>query len=179
MVPRFGLLVVLLLHYNVLVLASPNTKRDNPGVDLINTLVNDLGKGITAATEIGNSLLEELLTPLTGGSYTIPQSSTNPLTRELTIDTVRTNFLYGPPLAGGPYYPSGILGIAKNALDVVNIQTDLTPELALAALDDVSAVADISKVRPACRNQETCACPIRENSDRKSVRRPTNSRRLY
>ena len=79
-------------------------------------------------------------------AYTIPQNSDDKAARAAAIKVTQAGFLYGPPVAGGPYFPSGVLGIARAAADQAEIQLDLVPELALAALDDTKATADILQV---------------------------------
>jgi hypothetical protein len=81
-------------------------------------------------------------------AYTIPQNSDDKAARAAAIKVTQAGFLYGPPVAGGPYFPSGALGIARAAADQADIQLDLVPELALAALDDTKATVDILKVLP-------------------------------
>jgi hypothetical protein len=125
-------------------LAVP-VKRDN-GTDLINSLVSSFESQKPVVSTGGIDLLNQLLNSLQTAPYTIPQKSTSPIIRAANLGIVRTAFLYGPPLAGGPFYPTGLLGIAKTALDFANIQTDLTPELALAGLDAAKATLDIAKV---------------------------------
>ena len=78
-------------------------------------------------------------------SYTITQNARNPSRRSAAINTKRDGFLYGPPVAGGPYFPAGPLGIAKAAVDQANLQRDLLPQLINAARDDASATASLPK----------------------------------
>ncbi|KAK5269707.1 hypothetical protein LTR99_007142 [Exophiala xenobiotica] len=68
------------------------------------------------------------------GAYTLPQNDTRSLTRSLDITTKRLGYLYGPPVAGGPYFPTGVLGLAKVAADQVEIQLDEAPILAATAV---------------------------------------------
>ncbi|WPG98342.1 Hypothetical protein R9X50_00113100 [Acrodontium crateriforme] len=77
------------------------------------------------------------------GTYTIPQQDTLDLLRGLAITTKRITFTYGPPVGGGPYYPSGIGGIARSALDTLAINSDVLPELAGSALDLIKLTAQI------------------------------------
>ncbi|KAH8651205.1 arachidonate 8-lipoxygenase [Xylariales sp. PMI_506] len=121
-----------------------HAKRDDSST-FINTLLSNFESQKPAVSQAGTSLLSQLLNSLTTQPYSIPQQSQDPIIRTANINLVRTSFVYGPPIAGGPFYPSGLLGIAKSALDFANIQLDLTPELALAALDATKATVDISK----------------------------------
>jgi hypothetical protein len=138
---------LLLLQYSfgfASALAVP-AKRDN-GSDLLNDLVSSFESRKPVASQEGIDLLNQLLNSLQTQPYTIPQKSTDSVLRAANLGIVRTSFLYGSPLAGGPYYPTGPLGIAKSALDFANIQTDLTPELTLTGLDAAKASLDASKV---------------------------------
>ena len=86
------------------------------------------------------------LNELINGSYSITQNSNYPGLRAAGIDFKQATFLYGPPIAGGPYFPTGALGLAKVAADQALIQLDLTPELALAAVDATKATVDVLQV---------------------------------
>ena len=88
----------------------------------------------------------DVLLPLPIGDYTITQKATDPVIRAAEIATTRATFLYGPPVAGGPYFPTGALGLARVALDQAFIQLDLVPELALAVTDLGQAAVDVAKV---------------------------------
>lgn len=67
--------------------------------------------------------------------YSLPQNGSNALLRSTDILTKQAGYLYGPPVAGGPYFPSGVLGVAKAAADQVEIQLDEAPILAATAVD--------------------------------------------
>jgi hypothetical protein len=88
----------------------------------------------------------DVLLPLPNGEYTITQKATDPVLRAAQIATTRATFLYGPPVAGGPYFPTGSYGSDRVALDQAFIQLDLVPELALAVMDLGQAAADVAKV---------------------------------
>lgn len=77
----------------------------------------------------------------TVGEYTLPKDSLDPLGRAAALAVTRAGFTYGPPVAGGPYYPSGVLGSAKAAADLATLQADLTAEEILTAEDSASATA--------------------------------------
>ncbi|KIW46985.1 uncharacterized protein PV06_02602 [Exophiala oligosperma] len=67
--------------------------------------------------------------------YSLPQNDSNALLRSTDIETKQAGFLYGPPVAGGPFFPSGVLGVARAAADQVEIQLDEAPILAATAVD--------------------------------------------
>lgn len=73
--------------------------------------------------------------------YTLPQDSSDPIARAAAIAVTQVGFTYGPPVAGGPYYPSGILGSARAAADLAELQSDLTAEEVLTAEDSALATA--------------------------------------
>ncbi|KAK5117547.1 hypothetical protein LTR62_004969 [Meristemomyces frigidus] len=79
------------------------------------------------------------------GSYYISQNSPNPLIRSTGVLAKALTFLYGPPVAGGPAYPTGVLGLLKVVADLASIQLDLTPESAQTVLDDGNAVLGVGK----------------------------------
>ncbi|KUI65625.1 Linoleate 11-lipoxygenase [Cytospora mali] len=71
----------------------------------------------------------------TVGEYTLPQDSSDPIARAAALAVTQAGFTYGPPVAGGPYYPSGVLGTAKAAADLAALQEDLTAEEVLTGED--------------------------------------------
>lgn len=73
--------------------------------------------------------------------YTLPQESNKPLGRAAAIAITQLGFTYGAAVAGGPYYPSGALGLVKTAADQVAIQLEVLPEGVLAAKDTAEATA--------------------------------------
>lgn len=74
-------------------------------------------------------------------AYSIPQKAVLPLARSLAIDVTRAGFTYGPSVAGGPFYPSGLLGLAKNAVDVAAEGIESAAELVLTTADQLAAAA--------------------------------------
>jgi arachidonate 15-lipoxygenase (second type) / 8-lipoxygenase (S-type) len=73
--------------------------------------------------------------------YSLPQNDLlNSIARGLGITTKQLGFLYGPPVAGGPFFPTGVLGIARAAADQVLIQVDEAPILAAVAVDSGESV---------------------------------------
>ncbi|KAH8658057.1 lipoxygenase [Xylariales sp. PMI_506] len=130
-------------------IAAVNVKRDNTtatvGIQLIDALLEGFAAGIPNITQNGLVLLEELLGSLPNQSYSIPQNCEDASTRATNLETVRSHFLYGAAVAGGPFYPSGDLGIAKDVLDISNIQTDLVAQIELAEVDDARASQNTSK----------------------------------
>jgi hypothetical protein len=81
--------------------------------------------------------------------YSLPQDSSDPSARAASLDATRAGYEYGPPVAGGPYYPAGALGAAKGAADLASLQADLAPQEALVGIDVVAANASAAagKVR--------------------------------
>lgn len=75
------------------------------------------------------------------GEYTLPKDSHDPVGRAAALGVTRAGFTYGPAVAGGPYYPSGVLGTAKAAADLASLQADLTAEDILTAEDSALALA--------------------------------------
>lgn len=49
--------------------------------------------------------------------------------------TTRAGFLYGPPIAGGPAYPSGSIGNATAAADLESLDVELEAERSMAYED--------------------------------------------
>lgn len=74
-------------------------------------------------------------------AYTLPQNSKDPLGRAGAIAVTKVGFTYGAAVAGGPFYPSGALGLVKTAADQAAIQLEVLPEGALAAKDTAAATA--------------------------------------
>lgn len=77
----------------------------------------------------------------TVAKYSLPQDSSDPAARAAGLDATRAGYEYGPPVAGGPYYPAGALGAAKGAADLASLQADLTPQEALVGKDAAAATA--------------------------------------
>lgn len=73
--------------------------------------------------------------------YSLPQDASDPAARSAELDATRAGYEYGPPVAGGPYYPSGELGAARGAADLASLQADLTPQEALVGKDAAAAAA--------------------------------------
>ena len=67
--------------------------------------------------------------------YSLPNSDLASITRSLAIAIKQIGYLYGPPIAGGPSFPTGVLGLAKVAADQLEDQLDEAPVLAAIALD--------------------------------------------
>lgn len=125
-------------------LAVP-VKRDGAD-DLITALVASLESVAPVASQEGIELYNQLLNSTQTSPYTITQKSTNSINRTANLDSVRAAFEYGSPVAGGPSFPNGSLGIAKVAVDFANAGTDLTPEIGLAGVDANQAIQDAAKV---------------------------------
>jgi hypothetical protein len=67
-------------------------------------------------------------------AYEIPQNATYAL-RQQAINATREEFLYGPAVGGGPFYPTGPKGNAKVAADIADVQRETTPNTALVQQD--------------------------------------------
>ncbi|KAK5166271.1 uncharacterized protein LTR77_008532 [Saxophila tyrrhenica] len=80
---------------------------------------------------------------LPGPKFVITQKADDPVIRAAAIATKQLTFLYGPPIAGGPSYPSGATGLLRTAADLLAIQMDIRPELAGAVLDDTQATVNL------------------------------------
>lgn len=103
----------------------------------ISVLENCLASPLAKRPESGSSHLFERA----ASAYTLPQNSNDPLGRAAGIAATQLGFTYGAAIAGGPYYPSGALGLVKTAADQVAIQLEVLPEGALAAKDTAAATA--------------------------------------
>ncbi|KAK3668698.1 hypothetical protein LTR22_000586 [Elasticomyces elasticus] len=75
------------------------------------------------------------------GTYAIPQHAVNGYVRKHAVSVKRDTFKYGSSVAGGPHYPTGILGYEKIAKDLLDIVVDLAPEYAGRAIDETAAVS--------------------------------------
>lgn len=73
-------------------------------------------------------------------AFSLPQNDSGSLARSLAIATKQAGYLYGPPVAGGPYFPTGLLGVAKAAADQAEIQLDEAPVLAAIAVDTTDSL---------------------------------------
>ncbi|RMY59914.1 hypothetical protein D0863_11776 [Hortaea werneckii] len=67
------------------------------------------------------------------------------LIRSAGITTKQLGFNYGSPLAGGPSYPTGLLGLARIATDLLSLQLDIAPQLVNVALDDTAAALAVGE----------------------------------
>ena len=111
-----------------------------------------LDKLRAAVAQLGSLIIDPpddaTLAPLrsTTNKYTITQNAPKPRLRAAGIETKREGFLYGPPVAGGPFFPDGPLGQARAAVDQINIQRDLGPQLQNALTDDTNAIEDVAQV---------------------------------
>lgn len=137
----------------------PPIKVRRNSTDLIDTIIAFLTESyvnsLPNVTENGNLMLEELLEALPSGLYTLPGRGNDSSARAQDLETVRENFIYETPSSGGPYWPGGELGYAKDAMDEVEIQIELTPQLQFATVDGKKALADAANV---------CALPYEDQS---------------
>jgi hypothetical protein len=142
------LLHTLLQASSVVAAPSPNVRRDAAS-DRVVTLFQNTGAQAQSASQEGSNLLTSLLAGLSK-PYAITQNSNNTAVRSLNLGLVRSNFLYGNPVGGGGFYPSGLLGVAKSSVDLVNFFSEFTPELALTTSDLTKATADSGQVSIYC-----------------------------
>lgn len=80
-------------------------------------------------------------------AFEITQDSSTPELRSLAIDTKRATFLYGPPVAGGPFYPIGPLALTKQGVDLAAVQVDEAPQLTGSTVDGAEARLESAEVR--------------------------------
>ena len=139
--PRSVLFLLVLLA--IPAVPYPAAARGGTTLDVVLDVAAQLINNIP--TTILNNTAE--IFPLPSTKFTITQHSPTPGLRAAAIAMKRAALFYGPPVAGGPYFPSGPLGRARVALDQAFIQQDLAPQLALAVADAASAVAGLPKVR--------------------------------
>ncbi|KAK4446768.1 lipoxygenase [Podospora aff. communis PSN243] len=114
--------------------------------DMLDQLTKRFESAIPNVTQAALDLFDRHLGGLGIPSYTIPQYSLfgTPL-RRVSLTAVRTSFLYGSPVGGGPSYPTGLLGLAKVAQDSLSILQDLLPRLAGSRVDLIKASFNSSK----------------------------------
>ncbi|ETS82938.1 hypothetical protein PFICI_04814 [Pestalotiopsis fici W106-1] len=77
--------------------------------------------------------------------YTLPSKATDSFARSLAITLKQSGYTYGPPVAGGPYFPTGVLGLVRVAADGVAISADLAPVTAAAGLDSAESLASAAE----------------------------------
>ncbi|RMY31408.1 hypothetical protein D0865_15008 [Hortaea werneckii] len=138
--------VLLLIHLSVVkCLVVPRqttaddelTKASQDILDLVDNLHNPDGSPARNETFPGINFT----TP-----YSVPQNALDELIRSAGITTKQLGFNYGAPLAGGPSYPTGLLGLARIATDLVSLQLDIAPQLVNVALDDTAAALAVGEV---------------------------------
>lgn len=122
-------------------LPAPAVRRDT-ALDAVLKIATSFINGIQT------DILEEVddILTLPTGKYAITQDSQTPVLRASGLAVKKLTFNYGPPVAGGPYFPAGALGTTRALLDQAFIQEDLVPELALAVADAAAATAGLPKV---------------------------------
>jgi hypothetical protein len=82
-----------------------------------------------------------------GAPYSLPQNDQSPIVRAAGITTKRATFLYGPGIGGGPYSPTGPLGVKYIAADSALTDSELAAEHVVDTADSVTATTDSAKVR--------------------------------
>ncbi|RMY43021.1 hypothetical protein D0865_11552 [Hortaea werneckii] len=112
------------------------TKASQDILDLVDNLHNPDGSPSRNETFPGINFT----TP-----YSVPQNALDELIRSAGITTKQLGFNYGAPLAGGPSYPTGLLGLARIATDLLSLQLDITPQLVNVALDDTAAALAVGE----------------------------------
>lgn len=102
----------------------------------------------TIAAVLKNTALPPLV-ERAAAAYTLPQNASQPAARTAALVVTQLGFTYGTAVAGGPYFPSGVLGTARAAADGVDIQLEVVPEVGLSTKDAAAATADglLDKVR--------------------------------
>lgn len=77
--------------------------------------------------------------------YTLPQHSADPAARAAALNVTRAGYTYGPPVAGGPYYPAGSLGTPRGEADLASLEADLEAEQALVEKDaEKATIAELA-----------------------------------
>lgn len=100
---------------------------------------------LIGAIDVAAATAAAQATAAVGPKYSLPQNADAPVLRSTAITTKRLTFLYGPPVAGGPYYPTGTLGLVKSAADSLAIQLDELPMLTGSSVDNVDATANLAQ----------------------------------
>ncbi|KAM7202640.1 Lipoxygenase [Naviculisporaceae sp. PSN 640] len=126
------------------VIPEHHTVSKRSASDILNEALDKLQTAIPVVSEFGGYLYDKLLGGDSLELFTITQQSDSSL-RWTNLALLRTAFLYGPPVGGGPAYPTGPLGIAKNAKDLIAIQTDLLPQTK-NAYNDLKTLDDYTKL---------------------------------
>ena len=108
-----------------------------------NPILQDTENFLSSIALAASSLTTTLTLPT---AYSLPQNDPDKISRAAGVALKQTTFLYGPPVAGGPFFPTGALGEERVLKDQVDIQLELNPELAGTVLDDTKATADVAKV---------------------------------
>jgi arachidonate 15-lipoxygenase (second type) / 8-lipoxygenase (S-type) len=106
-------------------------------VALVALLAQEVTAFAVPASTVRKSLGRRALLP----PYSLPQTDNASLARAADIALKQVGYLYGPPVGGGPYFPSGLLGTAKAAADQVEIQMDEAPILAASSSDAAESAA--------------------------------------
>lgn len=73
--------------------------------------------------------------------YSLPQDSGDLSARTSSLDATRSAVQYGPPVAGGPFYPNGSVGSVLGAADLASLQADLAAQEHLVQVDVAHANA--------------------------------------
>jgi arachidonate 15-lipoxygenase (second type)/8-lipoxygenase (S-type) len=79
------------------------------------------------------------------GAFAIPQKAVTPAKRSNAIALKQKNFLYGPAVAGGPYFPTGSLGTTLINADISSFQSETSLQQSEAFSDTAAANSDTAK----------------------------------
>ncbi|KAF7554099.1 hypothetical protein G7Z17_g3147 [Cylindrodendrum hubeiense] len=107
----------------------------DPLLKSVSNTVDAVGDGLKKVTVT----VSDTVSP----SYSLHDS--NETLRSAGIFIKKTNFLYGPAVGGGPYFPTGPLGLAKVTADQALINLELGSQLALVSLDLVDSTLSASQ----------------------------------
>ncbi len=77
--------------------------------------------------------------------YSLPQNAQNAQIRAAAITATQAGFSYGPPVAGGPFFPAGDIGKAKIAADMALETQEAVPVVTMITGDGAQAMNDTSK----------------------------------
>jgi hypothetical protein len=120
---KFSLsLLFFLIFYSISVLAAP----------LLNSLVESVSKTADAVGDALKNVTSSVTDPISA-PYSLRDG--NPTARSAAVLLKQTTFLYGPPVGGGPYFPTGPLGLAKVVADQALTGLELAPQFALTSFD--------------------------------------------
>ncbi len=77
--------------------------------------------------------------------YSLPQNAHNAQIRAAAIAATQAGFSYGPPVAGGSFFPAGDIGKARVAADMALEVQEAVPVITMSTSDSTHAMNDTSK----------------------------------